>query len=152
MAVAPARCAALDWPAEPTTLRFALAKVPYAWPLDVTDSLLEHSEQIMERWRDHVDEWSHHPGRPIPSAWRTRMTAALDDDLDAARLVATMQVLATTEVVEPGAKFEAFAYLDRVLAVDLMRNLGRVGAVRKPCFSAEANTEGRICHGNSSRG
>jgi hypothetical protein len=40
-------------------------------------------------------------------------------------VVAMMIELENTEGVEPGAKFEAFAYLDRVLAVDLARNLGR---------------------------
>jgi hypothetical protein len=125
LAVAPARCAAQNWPAEPTTLRFALAKVPYAWPLDVTDSLLERSERVVESWRDHVAQWSRHPSRPIPSTWRAAVIAALDDDLDVARLVAMMHELDRTGIVEPGAKFEAFAYLDRVLAVDLMRNLGR---------------------------
>lgn len=124
LAVAPVRCAAQHWPAEPTTLRFALAKVPYTWPLDVTDSLLERSERVMESWRDHVVQWSRHPSRPIPSTWRAAVIAALDDDLDVARLVAMMHELDRTGMVEPGAKFEAFAYLDRVLAVDLMRNLG----------------------------
>jgi hypothetical protein len=126
LAVAPARCVAQDWPAEPTTLRFALAKVPYAWPLDVTDSLLERCERVVESWRDRVAQWSRHASCPIPSNWRGAAIAALDDDLDVARLVAMMHELDRTGVVEPGAKFEAFAYLDRVLAVDLMRNLGRV--------------------------
>jgi hypothetical protein len=127
LAVAPVRCAAsLDWSAEPTTLRFALANADFAQRLNVTESLLERSELVMERWRDRVDEWSRHPSWPIPSAWRTAAIAALDDELDVARLVAMMHELETAGVVEPGAKFEAFAYLNRVLAVDLMRNLGRV--------------------------
>jgi hypothetical protein len=125
LAIAPVQCAAQHWPPEPTTLRFALAKVPYAWPLDVTDSLLERSERVVETWRDHVAQWSRHPSRPIPSAWRAAVIAALEDDLDVARLVAMMHELEGAGDVEPGAKFEAFAYLDRVLAVDLMRNLGR---------------------------
>jgi hypothetical protein len=36
-----------------------------------------------------------------------------------------MSELEGAEGVEPGAKFEAFAYLDQVLAVDLSRDLGR---------------------------
>jgi hypothetical protein len=53
--------------------------------------------------------------------------AALDDDLDVARLVAMMGELEIAEDIEAGAKFEAFAFLDRVLSVDLTRDLGRIG-------------------------
>lgn len=91
----------------------------------MTDSLLERSQRIVGRWRNCINEWSRHPSRPIPSTWRTAAVTALDDDLDMSRLVAMMHELDKAEVVEPGAKFEAFAYVDRVLAVDLMRNLGR---------------------------
>jgi hypothetical protein len=36
-----------------------------------------------------------------------------------------LRELEDIEGIEPGAKFEAFNYLDRVLAVDLARDLGR---------------------------
>ena len=62
---------------------------------------------------------------PIPPAWRAAAIAALDDNLDVTRVVEMMSELEGAEGVEPGAKFEAFAYLDRVLAVDLSRDLGR---------------------------
>lgn len=102
----------------------------------MTDSLLERSQRIVGRWRDCIDEWSRHPSRPIPSTWHTAAVTALDDDLDMSRLVAMMHELDKAEVVEPGAKFEAFAYVNRVLAVDLMRNLGR--------WSITPNTPNRV--------
>jgi len=125
IAVAPVR-AAVPYPElDPATARFAMARVPYAQQLEVTSSALEHAQAILDRWRDRVDQWSHHPSHPIPPEWRTAVIAALDDNLDVARVVAMMIELENTDGVEPGAKFEAFAYLDRVLAVDLARNLGR---------------------------
>jgi hypothetical protein len=118
--------AALPYPgADPATVRFAVACTPHAQQLKVTSSLLAHSQATLERWRGRVDEWSHHPSRPIPPAWRAAAIAALDDNLDVTRVVEMMSELEGAEGVEPGAKFEAFAYLDRVLAVDLSRDLGR---------------------------
>jgi cysteinyl-tRNA synthetase len=51
--------------------------------------------------------------------------AALDDDLDLAKVVAMLGELETAQGIAPGAKFEAFTHTDRVLAVDLMRTLRR---------------------------
>jgi cysteinyl-tRNA synthetase len=124
--VAPVR-AKVPYPgADLATVRFALAGVPYARPLDVTRSLLARSQDILDRWRDRIDQWSRHPSRPVPTTLRTAVIAALDDDLDVAAAVAMMSKLDNAEGVEPGAKFEAFTYLDRVLAVDLARDLGRM--------------------------
>jgi hypothetical protein len=124
--VAPVR-AAVPYPgADPATVRFAFARVPYARQLKVTSSLLVRCQVTLDRWREHVDEWSRHPGRPIPPAWRTAVIADLDDDLDVPAAVAKMAELEDAEGIELGAKFEAFAYLDRVVAVDLMRGVGRI--------------------------
>ncbi len=123
--VAPVRAAVPYSEPDPATVRFALASVPYGQQLEVTTSLLEHTQAVVDRWRHRVDQWSRHPSRPIPPTWRTAVIAALDDDLDVTRVVAMMDELEYTEGIEPGAKFEAFTYLDRVLAVDLARNLGR---------------------------
>jgi cysteinyl-tRNA synthetase len=112
---------------DPATARFALARLPYKQQLEMTSALLEDAQSILDRWRDRVAQWSRHPSHPIPSDWRTAVIAALDDDLDVARLVAMMGELEIAEDIEAGAKFEAFAFLDRVLSVDLTRDLGRIG-------------------------
>jgi hypothetical protein len=49
----------------------------------------------------------------------------LTTTIDVTRVVEMMNELEGAEGVDPGAKFEAFAYVDRVLAVDLSRDLGR---------------------------
>ncbi len=125
VAVAPVR-ATVPYPgAGPATARFALANINHTHRLDVTSSLLERSQAVLSRWRDRVAQWSRHPGRPIPPAWRTAVIAAFDDDLNVPRAAELMSELEDAERVEPGAKFEAFNYVDRVLAIDLGRGLGR---------------------------
>lgn len=127
VAVAPVRASGRCPQPDSATARFALAGVDYAQPLEVTGSVLDHCHAILDRWRDRMHRWSRQPSRPIRPAWRSAVIAALDDDLDVARVVAMMGELEDTEDVEPGTKFEAFSYLDRVLAVDLARDLGRIG-------------------------
>jgi hypothetical protein len=118
--------AAVPYPgAEPTIARFALTSVNHKYRLQLTSSLLENSHAVLGRWRDQIALWSKQPGRPIPPAWRDAVIAAFSDDLDVARVASLMGELEEDECVEPGAKFEAFTYVDRVLAIDLGRGLGR---------------------------
>ena len=125
MVVAPAH-AMVPYPgAEPNTARFALTNTNYRYRLDITSSLLEHSHQMLERWRDRVAHWSRHPGRPSPPAWRQAVVSAFDCNLNVARVAALMGELEDADSVEAGAKFEAFTYVDRMLAIDLGRHLGR---------------------------
>ena len=107
------------------TVRFALAKAAYAHPVEVTSPLLEDCHAVLQRWRNRIDQWSRNPSRPIPADWRAAVIAALDDNLDVANVVAMMGELESAKGIEPGAKFEAFTYTDRVLAVDLTRALCR---------------------------
>ncbi|HYB35741.1 MAG TPA: hypothetical protein VEF72_08160 [Mycobacterium sp.] len=124
LAVAPVRTA-VPYP-DPVTVRFALANANHRRQLDLTSSMLERSQALLYRWRDRVEQWSHHPSQPIPASWRAAVIAAFDDDLDVARVAAMMSELEDAEDIEPGAKFEAFTYVDRVLAVDLGRHLGQI--------------------------
>jgi hypothetical protein len=110
--------------ADPTTTRFALTSVNHKYRLQLTGPLLEQSHTVLGRWRDRIAFWSRQPGHPIPPGWRDAVIAAFDDDLDVARVVSLMGELDDDECVEPGAKFEAFTYVDRLLAVDLGRGLG----------------------------
>ena len=111
--------------ADPTTTRFALTSINHKYRLQLTSPVLEHSHTVLGRWRSQIALWSQQPGHPIPPAWREAVIAAFNDDLDVARVVSLMGELDDDECVEPGAKFEAFTYVDRVLAIDLGRGLGR---------------------------
>ncbi|MDA3661698.1 hypothetical protein PFJ02_06370 [Mycobacterium xenopi] len=111
--------------AAPDAVRFALANSKHQQQLDITPSLLARSQAVLARWRDRIAQWSQWSSRPVPASWRTAVVSALDD-LDVARVIELMDELENADHIEPGAKFEAFSYADRVLGVDLMRDLGRV--------------------------
>lgn len=89
-------------------MRFALARVPHAQPVDVTASVLAQADAVLARWRDHLEAWGRYPSRPIPPGWRTATVAALDDNLDVSAVVTMLQALEDVEDIEPGVKFEAF--------------------------------------------
>jgi cysteinyl-tRNA synthetase len=54
-----------------------------------------------------------------------RLRAALDEDLDTPTALVTLADLEKDPDVAPGAKFETFAWADRVLGLDLVRDVGR---------------------------
>ena len=56
------------------------------------------------------------------------MLAAYDDDLDTPRALQVLRRLERDADVADGAKFEAFAHLDRLLGLDLVRDVGRAPA------------------------
>lgn len=107
----------------PDPTRFALASVNHTCRLNMTDSLLQRSRNLVHRWRARLAEWSRHPSRPIPPSWRSAVVAAFDDGLNVTRVTELMSELEDAGDVEPGAKFEAFNYVDRVLSVDLVRDV-----------------------------
>ena len=57
------------------------------------------------------------------------MMDALNDDLDSPRALQVLRRLDKDEAVEPGAKFETFAAIDRVLGLDLVREVGSVAVM-----------------------
>ena len=68
--------------------------------------------------------WAREPSRPIPAETVRRLADAFDDDLNT---VAALELLVSVEsdrAIPPGAKFETFAFTDRVLGLELVREIG----------------------------
>lgn len=107
-----------------SAVRLALLGARYAEPASVTASRLGQAAETVREWRARVREWAEHPSAPMPGEPIGRALAALDDDLNVPAVLDVMGVLARDAAVAPGAKFEAFVFLDRVLALDLARNVG----------------------------
>ncbi len=61
----------------------------------------------------------------MAAEYTSDVLGALDDDLDGPAAVRSLHALAADAGLPPGAKFEAFAYLDRLLGLDLAREVGR---------------------------
>ncbi|MFF8972634.1 hypothetical protein [Streptomyces sp. NPDC014995] len=126
VAVAPVLPAAAAQPdADPTALRLALLSHHHrdAVPLDA--DALGQSHATLVRWRRAVADWARQPSRPVPDEVRGRLHTAWEDDLD---LPEVLRVLRSVEEAGPelpaGARFETYAYADRLLGLELTRDVG----------------------------
>lgn len=132
IAVAPARG---DLPAltgrgaapdtDPAVLRLALLAVPRTAPVRLDAAALGAARDTLGRWRRAVADWARHPSRPVPDDLRAAVRTAWEDDLD---VPAVLRVLHRVEdagpELPPGARFETFAHADRLLGLELTRDLG----------------------------
>lgn len=111
-------------PAEPTILRLALLTHPRSSPLRLDPAALDEAAGTLERWRGAVAAWAHRPSRPIPDTVRVDLRTAWEDDLDAVGVLRVLRAVEQDPEVPDGARFETYAYADRLLGLDLTRALG----------------------------
>ena len=110
---------------DPLALRLALLRCPYRQTARLTEAALAEAEDTVSRWRHAVAKWATEPSRPIPAETAHGISVAFDNDLDT---VAALDVLVNLESdgeAPAGAKFETFAFADRVLGLELVREIGR---------------------------
>jgi hypothetical protein len=111
---------------DPLAVRLALMSFPVHQLADLTDSVLAGARDTVEDWRRLVARWAEQPSRPIPAHLaRTARTAF--GDLDIPSAITLLRGLADDDSVPAGAKFETFLYVDRVLGLDLPRDIGKPG-------------------------
>jgi hypothetical protein len=109
---------------DPLAVRFALMSLPRQQPTELTAAKLAGAAQTLSEWRHQVAVWAQSPSRRIPEPIATTVRAAFDN-LDTVAALSLLGGLAADESVPPGARFEAFVYTDRVLGLDLPRDIGR---------------------------
>jgi hypothetical protein len=110
---------------DPLALRVVFTRQRYREDTAVTWDLLAAAHQILSIWRGLVAEWANSPSAAMPPRYVDAIAAAFDDDLDAMTAMAQLQLLIIDPAVAPGAKFEMFAAADRLLGLDLARDIGR---------------------------
>ncbi|MET8217120.1 hypothetical protein ACWGPD_20645 [Streptomyces hirsutus] len=120
----PAGLPAPNRPTEPTVLRLALLTHPRSTPLRLDQAALDEAAGTLERWRGAVAAWAHRPSRPIPDTVRVDLRTAWEDDLDAVGVLRLLRAVEQDPEVPDGARFETYAYADRLLGLDLTRALG----------------------------
>ncbi|MFD5501832.1 hypothetical protein ACFWJS_19290 [Streptomyces sp. NPDC127061] len=122
---APADAAApADDTPDPLAVRLLLLGRPYGTPVTVTGAALAGAGRTLRDWRRSVADWAQQPSRPVPADLLGQSHAALAEDLDVAAVLALLAEVAGRSDVPAGAKFETFAHLDRVLGLDLARDVG----------------------------
>jgi hypothetical protein len=92
-------------------------------PADLTQTALADARDTVKRWRGLVAQWARSPSRPMPAAVAEQIKAAFGE-LDTPCVLALLRDLASDDSVPPGARFETFVYADRVLALELPREIG----------------------------
>ena len=110
---------------DPLALRLALLQWPYRADVHLTPDDLKAADETLRHWRALVSHWALSPSEPMCARYTGDFLGALDDDLDTPAALRTLSALAADQVIPDGSKFEAFAYLDLFLGLDLAREIGR---------------------------
>ncbi|MER6103855.1 hypothetical protein ABT115_16380 [Streptomyces sp. NPDC001832] len=118
--------------ADPLAVRLLLLGRPYGTPVTVTGGAMADARRTLREWRRQVADWAQEPSRPIPADLLRQSHAALVEDLDVAAVLNLLADMAKRSDVPPGAKFETFAHLDRVLGLDLVRDVGQPHRPERP--------------------
>jgi hypothetical protein len=104
-------------------LRLALMTVPRHQPAELTAAKLADAAHTLGEWRYRVARWAESPSGAIPEPAAATLRAAFAN-LDTAAVLALLSGLAADETVAHGPRFETFVYADRVLGLDLPRDIG----------------------------
>ncbi|KAB2341310.1 hypothetical protein [Actinomadura rudentiformis] len=108
--------------ADPLTMRLAWLRIHHRDPDDVD---LHRAESDLASWRSLMAEWANAPGRPLNREYVAEAESALVNDLDSPTALAVLDRLIADPDVQPGAKLETVIHLDMLLALDLVRDIGR---------------------------
>jgi hypothetical protein len=109
---------------DPLAVRLALMTFPSDQSADLTVGRLSAARETLASWRQQVARWAESPSQPMPTRI-AKTTRAAFGDLDTVSALALLRGLAPDARVPAGAKFETFVYADRILGLDLARDIGR---------------------------
>lgn len=109
---------------DPLAVRLALMSLPRHQPAELTAGELADAARTLGEWRRQVARWAESPSAAIPPPVAAEVRAAFESQ-DIIAVLALLSGLAADETVPPGARFETFVYADRVLSLDLPRDIGR---------------------------
>jgi cysteinyl-tRNA synthetase len=110
---------------DPLALRLALLEHRYRQQMNLTWDTLEAADRTVRRWRQRVAAWAEVPSAAMPPQYAATITEGFEDDLDTPSALRALRQLERDEAVAPGRKFETFVHADRMLGLDLARDIGR---------------------------
>lgn len=115
-------------PEDPLALRLLLLTLAADEPLRVDRrgyAGVDDAARTLAGLRELTALCAESPSAALPGDAVMPIHAALDDDLDTPAAVRLLVALSRDELIAPGARFEALAHVDRFLALDLARDVGR---------------------------
>ncbi|MCC9711943.1 hypothetical protein E4N62_46125 [Streptomyces sp. MNU76] len=107
-----------------TVLRLALLTHPRRTPATLDATALTEAADTLDHWRTAVAAWATRPSRPVPEPVRHALRAAWEDDLDVRAVLDVLRDVEGAPDVPDGARFETYAYADRLLGLELTRQIG----------------------------
>ena len=110
---------------DPLALRLFFLTGRYRQQMNLTWDALAATDRRLSRWRSKVAEWAESPSRAMCADYVSRLTDALNDDLDTPTALVALSALEKDDDIPAGSKFETFAWVDRILGLDLVRDVGR---------------------------
>ena len=113
---------------DPLALRLAFLSSRYRQQANLSWDAIAGAARTLDRWRAAVAAWAESPSAPIAQAWADEVLEAVEDDLDTPRALQVLRRLEKATDVPDGAKFETFAWADRLLGLDLARSVGQAPA------------------------
>jgi hypothetical protein len=115
-----------DLGAEPLAVRLALMRHGYAEAVPRPGEPGSADETAMlARWRSLVAGWARSPSGAMSPKYDEAITQAFSNDLDTATALRALTTLSDDQEVPDGVKFETFAAADRLLGLDLARDIGK---------------------------
>ncbi len=110
---------------DPLALRLAFLQRRYREPAELTWEELAAADRTVREWRGLVAGWANSPSKPMCAQYTADIKGAFDDDLDTPAALRAVAALAADQEIPAGSKFESFVHLDRLLGLDLARDIGR---------------------------
>ncbi|MEW1831069.1 hypothetical protein [Streptomyces sp. NPDC088196] len=112
---------------DPGALRLALLSHARDLPVRLDAEVLEEARGTLAHWRGSVAGWARQPSRPVPDAVRAELRTAWEDDLNVPEVLRVLGRVETWPDLPDGARFETYAYADRLLGLELTRDIGSLG-------------------------
>jgi cysteinyl-tRNA synthetase len=113
---------------DPLALRLAFLSSRYRQQANLSWDSIAASQKTLSRWRAAVAAWAESPSAPIVPSARATILEAFSDDLDTPAALQVMRAVEKSTDIPAGAKFETFAWADRLFGLDLVRDVGKAPA------------------------
>jgi hypothetical protein len=110
---------------EPLAVRLTLMRHRYWEPAPGGGAAAAADTETLARWRALVARWAQSPSGMMSREHADAVTGALANDLDTVTALRALNQLAGAPEVPDGVKFETFAAADRLLGLDLARDVGK---------------------------
>ncbi|MCW2542989.1 MAG: Cysteine--tRNA ligase [Frankiales bacterium] len=112
---------------DPLALRLAFLSSRYRQQANLSWDAIAAAQKTLDRWRSSVAAWAEQPSKPMCAEVQADVLEAYSDDLDTPRALQVLRAFEKTDMPD-GCKFETFVWADRLLGLDLARDIGKTPA------------------------